>query len=44
MPSASVIQALDKLEKNDYIYKEGEEYHIIDPLIKSSLLVFSKNE
>lgn len=43
IPSSSVIQALGYLEKSDYIYKEGDEYHITDPLIKSSLLFFSED-
>lgn len=43
IPSASAISAIDFLEKNDYIYKENEEYKLIDPLIKSSLLLFSND-
>lgn len=41
MPSSSVVHAVDELVKSDYIYKEGEEYHLIDPLIRSSLLLFA---
>jgi len=44
IPSASVIQALSYLEKNDYIAKEKNEYYVVDPLIKSSLLIFSLDQ
>ena len=43
IPSASVIQALAYLEKNDYIYKKESSYYLVDPLIKSSLLIFAKD-
>lgn len=43
IPSSSVIQALDYLEQNDYLYKEDGEFHLVDPLIKSSLLLFSED-
>lgn len=42
IPSSSMIQTLNYLEKYDYIYEENNEYLLIDPLIKSSLLFFSK--
>lgn len=42
IPSSSVIQALNYLEQNDYVYKKENEYRMVDPLIKSSILFFSK--
>lgn len=44
IPSASVIKALVQLERLDYLYKENNEYHLVDPLIKESLLIFSEEK
>ncbi len=44
IPSASVIKALGQLERLDYLYKENNEYYLVDPLIKDSLLIFSEEK
>lgn len=44
IPSASVIKALSQLERLDYLYKEDNELHLVDPLIKESLLIFSEED
>jgi len=41
--SSTVTQALNQLEKKDYIYRCNDEFLIIDPLIKSSLQYFSED-
>jgi hypothetical protein len=41
---STVIKSLSQLEKKDYIYKAGNEYCIIDPLIKASLRYFLDDE
>jgi len=38
MPGATIAQALDFLEKKDYVYKTEESYYrVLDPLIKQVL-------
>ena len=41
LSSGAVIKALNYLERNDYIAKNSDGYyHVIDPLLKSSLILF----
>ncbi|MCL5261644.1 MAG: hypothetical protein M1561_08300 [Gammaproteobacteria bacterium] len=42
IPSSSVVQALDYLRKSDYIYMKEDEYYVLDPLLKGSLLLFAE--
>jgi DNA-binding MarR family transcriptional regulator len=40
LSSAAILKSLTLLEEQDYLEKREGEYRIVDPLIKSSLLLF----
>lgn len=44
MSGSSVSEALQILEQKDYIERQANEYHMIDPLIKASLNLYFKEE